>query len=480
MSMPQGYQKRPYHRSTLGRLTRQVRTARAWSLPYLAEMIGTDKGSLSHLERGERSLPDDQLRRLLETITDATAGAALTRRKLVESVPGLDVVWAGLERPSSLLISATDQPTSIESQRLGFVGPPETHEQRVKGFIQQANWRAAAMHSILIAELTRNRGDWPNWTRYMLSAGHNEMNLSRLELAASRFQEILNRSSHEVGKRDRAEAFVRLGWIRHKQEDYEQAERLLRAGWKLAQEQIEYDETDALVEDAQHLLGRTYLDWGETIGNTNFLSQGVHLLHDAYAVAQKRGDTVSMGYSRLRQTPFLARGDSVATNRYLDESASLIEGQPTAAGHINLYRGRLLSLENPKRAIDYLERASYGFVSTLFYPHGMSMVFRASSQIRLEIARTKDDHKTALQYALIAAALDPHAQSLATLHRATKWTAAQLGQRPHEFPKYREDLIEQLLLMEGALFAVLKRLDEQAVQRLVDEFPRVKQILLQG
>lgn len=479
MSMPQGYQKHPYHRPTLGQLTRQVRTARAWSQTYLAEIIGTDKGSLSHLEQGERSLPDDQLRRLLETITDATAGAAFTRHRLAESVPGLAVVWAGLERPPSLPASAAVLPAS-EEQRHSSIGPSESHEQLVKGFIQQANWPAAAMHSILIAELARNRGDWPNWTRYMLSAGHNEMNLSRLALAASRFQAILNRSSHEVGKRDRAEAFVRLGWIRHKQEDYEQAERLLRAGWKLAQEQIEYDETEALVEDAQHLLGRTYLDWGETIGNTNFLSQGVHLLHDAYAAAQKRGETVSMGYSRLRQTPFLARGDSVATNRYLDESASLIEGQPTAAGHINLYRGRLLSSDNPKRAIDYLERASYGFVSPLFYPHGLSMVFRASSQIRLEIARAEDDHKTALQYALIAATLDPHAQSLATLHRAAKWTSAQLGQRPHEFPKYREELIERLLLMEGAPFAVLKRLDEQAVQRLVDEFPRVKQILLQG
>lgn len=198
MSMPQGYQKHPYHRPSLGRLTRQVRTARAWSQSYLAELIGTDKGSLSHLEQGERSLPDDQLRRLLETITDPTVEASFTRRKLTESVPGLAVVWANIERPS-LSTSTADRSASIEEQHPGVTGPPETNEQLVKGFIQQANWPAAAIHSILLAELARIRGDWPNWTRYMLSAGHNEMNLSRLELAASRFQAIFNTSEARPG-----------------------------------------------------------------------------------------------------------------------------------------------------------------------------------------------------------------------------------------------------------------------------------------
>lgn len=246
---------------------------------------------------------------------------------------------------------------------------------------------------------------------------------------------------------------------------------------KLARQQTECEETAELVEDALHLLGRTFLDWGDAIGDTTRISQGVHLLNGAYAAAHKRDETASMGYSRLRQTPFLARGDSVATNRYLDESASLIEGQPTALGHINLYRGRLLGSGNPKLAIDYLERASSGFASPLFYPHGLSMVFRESSQLRLGLARTQDDYKMALQYALIATALHPYAQSLTTLQRTAKWTSARLGQRSHEFPKYRQELLEQLLQMDEGSFAVLKRLDEEAVRRLVDELPRVKQLL---
>lgn len=472
-----GYQKLDYDRPALGRLVEAVCDARGWTQSELARMAGVNGGSFSQVKAGVRGLTAPQLRRLLETLTDPTADVTFGRRELVARVPGLDEVWVSLERPtphtSSVTARRTGGPTVARGEN---VLPPESHERLVQVSTARADWAKAAHHSRLAAASARSRGDLAGWTRYLLSAGHNEMNLGRLGPAETRFRTIVEegKSSPQVGGRAVAEALIRLGWLYQRHEAYARAETHLRNGLDRARDLAPAEDTEGLIEDAQHLLGRIYLDWGVAQDEPDLIERGAAELDRAYEIARARGATASMGYSLLRQTLFRVRRDGAdAADRHLDESASLIEHLPAASGHLDLYRSRVgwLGRERPDLALDRLGRAADSFAGPLFYAHGLATVFRERGRIQLTLARGVADHKVALEYTLASAALHPYGESLTALVRAAGRTSARMGSHPREFAGYREEVLDRLVRMEEGPFTVLRRLDEAASGHLIDQLP---------
>jgi hypothetical protein len=166
----------------------------------------------------------------------------------------------------------------------------------------------------------------------------------------------------------------------------------------------------------------------------------------------------NVGIALLRQIPgFLYEGELDTTENYLTRSEELLGVRGTIRGHIYLHKGLLTLEEQPKKAKDYLETASEGFVKPMFYPRGLSEVFKEICGAYLMDDKKMGD-EMALQYALVTVVLHPYGRNLELLQLATHKMYWRMGENMAAFNKFWRTLVEKLWRMESEPFSVLRHL----------------------
>jgi hypothetical protein len=113
---------------------------------------------------------------------------------------------------------------------------------------------------------------------------------------------------------------------------------------------------------------------------------------------------------------------------------------------------KLYAEEKPSRVMDMLQKALYAFLEPIYYPKGLSMVFREMSQLYSSLQHYKEE----LQYALAATIFHPYGRSLEALQDSIPTTRWSMGGK--EFEKLWMESMQRVWGMDGEPFCHLKPL----------------------
>jgi transcriptional regulator with XRE-family HTH domain len=448
-SMARDWRKYDYNRQLFGERLQNYRLSLNWSLVRLSQVSGINRGTLKQVEEGKRSLPEKERYKLVENLTESLehAGLEVSRREFFK--------LAGLTAVSTVLnvSNLQAQPLGVSPQRMS---EEQTHEEYAETLVQQDAWQKAATFYLLAARQAAMHKDWTTWARCTLEAGQMALNLSQLEVAESRFREVLGQPEDEVGREAVVQAYIKLGWLRYAQDKFKQAAFYLERARTLLQNS---EAMRTLQMGALHFLGRTYSDWGITENDYGLVRKGQILFQKAYEYSRRYNLPGSMGYNLMRQVPILlSQGETRTAESLLEQSQDLLGNRGTMIGHIYLHQGLLAFEEKPRRARELFERASEGYRGPIFYPKGLSKALIRISEM-YAIDGKKADIQLELEYALAATALHPYGQNLEVLRWAAYRTYRHMGESVTVFNRYRQRLEERLWSMDG-LFSDLKRLME--------------------
>ncbi len=474
--MAKGWRKDDYNRQLFGQKVSEYRSTLHWSLGHLAQLSGINKGTLQHVEKGEAHLSNAKRQTLIDVLAQGLQhiGQSTNRQEFL-AVAGLTTASPLANTASSPAQFQSVEIPEASGQRKLLHDLP--HEEYAELLNQQQEWQLAATFWLLAAQEAKHAADWTKWSRCLLRAGLMELTMSQFELAERRFKEIIDKSEDEVGTLAVAEAYMRLGWVYYEQDKFSEARQALlksrvllqnhesknpqslhlaRHGSSLVQAGDEL--IMALESTRLHWLGRTYVDWGIERDDQTLIKEGIAKLRKCEHYEGELGLYPSVGMALLRQVPsFLHRGELDTSENYLARGEELLGTQGTNRGHIYLHKGLLTLEERPKKAKDYLESAREGFIKPLFYPRGISEVFKEISGLYLMDDKKIGD-EMALHYAFATVILHPYGRNLALLQLAARQMYWRTGENVTAFKKYWRSLEEKLWRMDSEPFSVLRHL----------------------
>ena len=164
----------------------------------------------------------------------------------------------------------------------------------------------------------------------------------------------------------------------------------------------------------------------------------------------------NVGFALLRQIPALLYvGEVTTTRNHLARCEELLDTGGTVPGHIYHHKGLIVLDDHPAKAKDFLEIAREGFVKPLFYPKGLSEVFKEISGIHF-MENKKMGDQLALQYALATTILHPYGQNLEILQLAAHKMYWRIGEKTTTFNTFWQTLEEKLWSMDSEPFSSLK------------------------
>ncbi len=441
-----------------GRKVQEYRLALDWTYTELSRRTKINTGTLSHVEQGQRYLPDEQRSLLVD--------------KLIEGLRNSQLPSIGKDSNNLLKLAGFEAEAKILEEQV--VDKTLTDEEQAENLSKQTKWMQAKDSWLHAAVVAMGNGDWPTWARCNVRAGVMALNLGQFDRAEKWFRLVAARSKDEVGVKAHAEAYIWLGWIFYYLAKFNEATEHVERGLYLLQEhgrqqfrllgavediallvnECSKAEND-LIESAWHIMGRACCDKGIDEQNNKIIQEGLTYLQKAYAFARKRDQAGTMGFELLRQVPAdIYRGQGKRAKKLIDQSQELLGNRALVAGHIYQHKGLLAAVYNPRQARSLLEKALEGFSEPVFYAHGSANVMREIGNTALMEGK-KDANRHGLNYAFIAAVLFPYGQNSVSLQEAA---CRNYHKDKKVFLKYLQELEESAYCMDAQPFSVFKQL----------------------
>jgi tetratricopeptide (TPR) repeat protein len=411
-----------YNRIAFGEWLARNRRERGWSYRRLSQELFTragvliHAGTLLHVERGNRSLPEAQ-RHALERIIPHAA-----------------------------------PPARLHIERMRDLTPPRQRGAPADSGALMERWDTSRDRFLALALEAGRREDWSRWAHNASEAAMLDLTMGRLGSAARLLDRVIVVDARLIGRETLAQAYVDRGWLAMEQSRFADAARYLRRGEQLLQA------GGLETERVFHFLGRVYSAWGIVNDDETMRELGRNYLTRALERDHHQGNVSEMGYDLLQQVPSLIYDDPRRAVTYLLRSKELLGLSGTPLGHHHLNFGRLEAGVTPAKAREHFERARDAYSQGLFYRKGLGSALRSLSDLR------EDDRETlpqAASYALVAALIHPYRQSLDRIERvATQVYVRLCDSRERRFVAFWRGQGERVARMSEDPFTLLSGLVE--------------------
>lgn len=465
--MARGWRLHDYDRLVFGQFVQRYRLQIGWSLAELSLASGIHKGTLTHVEKAQRS-SSENVRRTLVDVLACQLEKQDQNFSRAQFVKVAGIPSAGVTVP---LVSVQQYAIPTASGAQPAVEP--IREQFALALDEQGAWQQAGALRLLEAQAAGQRGDWKSWARFMSNAAQNDVTRGLFHDAELKYLQVIERSaSHEIGSAALADAKAVRGWMWFAQGKFQLAEQSLKEGLAQLAKTLAMDsgtlllhvdkgaavwvdlESPAALERCFHYLGRTYSDWGSRDDDRGMILLGLEMLKRSERMDTNLHWDIHRAYDLLRQVgPLAAIGDLQDAEKRIN-GCGLIDIRGTAQGHIALHRGILLADKNPRRAKEYYENGWSGYTEPIFYPMGLARILMEISVLELQAGSQEADQR-ALRFALAAVVLHPYGRIVETLDEAIfrnhRWMDGL------KFSGFLKGLKEELLRMDTEPFDVLMR-----------------------
>ncbi len=486
--MAEGWRKHSYDRRSLGAWLRSSRTQLHLTQNDITKATGLHKGTISKAENGrdKSSLQEpDRARWLSFLFTVLDKQGKEYDRSAVTRLAGLNTTDGSVDpvRPR-------------DSVFVRVLGPLQEIQHQASDARRQGAWSTAEALWLAVAKVSTGS----EYGCALIQAGEAQINQSKLPEAQKTFtailrpptepgsppysagltqnlptigRDILLRAAASVGIEPVIDALTHLGWVYRRRDEHEAASAILSHALELVPLASEMSRKEAITicdkrgrvlfkgsADLAHVVGRLRHQSGKLIldqillnrvpgsSTTSALHLALQHLSIACAIHENIDSTpLAVGWDVLIQAVALAHLGK--GGRVVEEKLELAEGifrsdrTGVTKGYLSLYRGMIGDIFDWKRSAVFnnYEVALGAFQAPTFYPGGICVASLQAAEIV-----EQDSRQGALEFALVAAALDPWPLKLDVLGGIAYRRYRELGK--HEFIKIWQGTVENLWFLD--------------------------------